>query len=233
MTSARLDVPILAQPDDTTCGPTCLHALYRFWGDELPLERVIGEVERLENRGTLAVLLGIHALKRGYGACLHTYNLALFDPSWFPGPTDLPAKLRAQAEAKDDTRLRRATAAYLEFLELGGEVRYQELGPGLIEDVLREGTPILTGLSATYLYGTPREIDGPRGTEYDDVAGEPAGHFVVLSGWHPDGTLTISDPLHDNPRFGTHTYEARVDQVLYAVLLGALTYDANFLVVRP
>ena len=27
---------IQRQPDDVSCGPTCLHAVYRYFGDELP-----------------------------------------------------------------------------------------------------------------------------------------------------------------------------------------------------
>ena len=42
--ATRLSLDILPQPDDTTCGPTCLHAVYRFWGDDLPIERIIREV---------------------------------------------------------------------------------------------------------------------------------------------------------------------------------------------
>ena len=30
-----LDMP--GQPDDSTCGPTCLHAVYRYHGDDVPL----------------------------------------------------------------------------------------------------------------------------------------------------------------------------------------------------
>ncbi len=28
----RLLLTMLPQPDETTCGPTCLHAIYRYWG---------------------------------------------------------------------------------------------------------------------------------------------------------------------------------------------------------
>ena len=28
---------MLAQPDDTTCGPTCLQAVYRYWGKKAGL----------------------------------------------------------------------------------------------------------------------------------------------------------------------------------------------------
>lgn len=61
-----LHLEILPQPDDTTCGPTCLHAVYSYFGDALDLSTVIGEVQTLEEGGTLAVLLGLHALRRGY-----------------------------------------------------------------------------------------------------------------------------------------------------------------------
>ena len=30
-----------AQPDEVSCGPTCLHSVYRFYGDELPLAQGI------------------------------------------------------------------------------------------------------------------------------------------------------------------------------------------------
>ena len=32
----ELDLDILAQPDDETCGPTCLHAVYRYFGEVPP-----------------------------------------------------------------------------------------------------------------------------------------------------------------------------------------------------
>jgi hypothetical protein len=79
----RLAFEILPQPDSESCGPTCLQAVYRYFGDEMPLEQVIAECIRLEEGGTLAVLLGCHALRRGYDATIYTYNLQVFDPTWF------------------------------------------------------------------------------------------------------------------------------------------------------
>ena len=38
---AKLQFDILPQPDDCTCGPTCLHAVYRYFGDEIPLTQVV------------------------------------------------------------------------------------------------------------------------------------------------------------------------------------------------
>lgn len=230
-TELRLD--ILPQPDDDTCGPTCLHAVYRYYGDDLPLEQVIEEIDRLENRGTLAVYLANHALKRGYKATIHTYNLQVFDPTWFQNPgVDFKAKLRAQMEAINKPRLHASCRAYLEFFDLGGRVEFEDLTPELIRGFLRKGRPILTGLSSTYLYRTAREY-GPR-DDYDDIRGKPSGHFVVLSGYREKlRQVTISDPMYPNPRFPSLRYNISIDRVIGAIFLGILTYDANLLILEP
>ena len=79
----NLAFDIQAQPDEVTCGPTCLQALYQYYNDPVPLKDVIREVKQLKNGGTMAVMLGNHALQRGFKAHIYTYNLNVFDPSWF------------------------------------------------------------------------------------------------------------------------------------------------------
>jgi len=230
----RLQLDILPQPTDSTCGPTCLHAVYAYYGDQVPLRQVVAEVVPLESGGTLAVHLACHALQRGYQATIYTYNLQLFDPTWFgDGAADLAARLVAQREAKDDARLGVATEAYLEFIDLGGRLRFRELSRDLLAKYLRRDRPILTGLSATYLYGCAREV-GIEKLHYDDVRGHPTGHFVVLCGYDSRRReVQVADPLQDNPGFGSHYYTVGLDRVLGAVLLGVITYDANFLVLEP
>lgn len=225
---------MLRQPDDVTCGPTCLHAIYRYYRDPISLEQVVAEVPQLEGGGTLAVLLGCHALERGYAATVYTYNLQMFDPTWWaPGPSPLRDRLQAQLAFKQGRgKLRVATEAYLRFLDLGGIVRFQDLTPALIRKYLVQDVPILTGLSATYLYRTAREY-GPS-DEYDDIRGEPSGHFVVLSGYTPsERAVTLADPLLGNPISSDMHYKVGIDRLIGSVLLGILTYDANLLIVRP
>ena len=229
----KLRVEILPQPDDFTCGPTCLHALYRYFGDRLPLERVISEVPVLDNRGTLDVLLANHALARGYSARIFTYNVQMFDPTWFDGrAVDLSERLRMQLEHKDSGRLRVATEAYLLFLAKGGQLRFEELTTALIRKYLSREIPILTGLSATYLYRNAREF-GPD-CKADDIRGRPAGHFVVLCGYDKEPRdVLVADPLLKNPLSGTNYYVVSIDRVICAILLGILTYDSNFLIIEP
>jgi hypothetical protein len=229
-----LDLDILRQPDDATCGPTCLQAVYRYFGDEVALEDVIAQVPQLEAGGTLDVQLAIHALRRGYRALIYTYNLNVFDPSWFEASApDLAERLRAQAAVRSDRRLLEATEAYLEFLRLGGELAMQDLSPALLQRWLGQDRPILTGLSATFLYRSPREI-GTDQLEEDDLRGVPTGHFVVLCGWNAEERrVRVADPLEDNPGFQQPIYWIPVDRVITAILLGVLTYDGNLLLLEP
>lgn len=228
-----LDFQILPQPDDTTCGPTCLHAVYAYFGEALPLREIIASTARLRSGGTLAVFLGCDALRRGYKARLYTYNLQVFDPTWFSGEgVNLPEKLRRQLDAKKGRRLEASTRGYLEFLRLGGEIRFEDLSSKLVRRYLKRNIPILTGLSSTYLYRTAREF-GPEDDE-DDIRGEPAGHFVVLCGYDPERRLVrVADPLHPNPTFPEPLYAVPTERVITAILLGILTYDANLLMIEP
>ena len=229
----QFPVTILPQPNDTTCGPTCLHAVYQYYEDTISLEQVLAEVASLEHGGTLAVFLGCHALARGYRAHIYTYNLTVFDPTWFATPeSNIAERLQAQLALKSDPRLHAATRGYLEFLERGGELRFQDLTRGLIRSYMNRGTPVITGLSSTYLYRAVREF-GPASVE-DDVRGEPAGHFVVLCGYDAEAkSVLIADPLDPNPLADTRSYRVGIDRVVCSILLGVITHDANLLVIKP
>ncbi len=228
-----LDFAVTPQPDETTCGPACLHAVYHYYGDELPAGNVIREVQQLEAGGTLAVMLGLHALRRGYRALIYTCNLQMFDPSWFrPGAPPLRDRLVAQMEARDDAKLTIATEAYLAFLDLGGLVFMEDLDEPLIARHLEQSVPIIAGLSATWLYQAKREL--PASSTADDAAGEPVGHFVVIRGSNPSTQRAkIADPYFHKPYPASHLYEVPVSRLIGAILLGIVTYDAKLLVITP
>jgi len=230
----NLGFDIQAQPDDVTCGPTCLQALYQFYNDPIPLKNVIREVKQLRNGGTLAVMLGNHALQRGYRAHIYTYNLNIFDPSWFKQPAKKMSQfLMEQMEFKNKKRkLQVASKAYIKFLELGGKLHYSELDEGLIKGYLKRSIPILTGLSATYLYGTPREI--PQYDIYDSIKGEPSGHFVVITGYDEEKNfVSVADPVEPNPLGKEKVYTVGFGRLINSIMLGILTYDANLLIIEP
>jgi len=245
------DLKILPQPNETTCGPTCLHAVFRFFGESLDLSDVIADTPELEDGGTLAVMLGSQALQRGYQVKIFTYNLRVFDPTWFnlppkrfsedsrwiDGPmekvpcVDLIAKLKEQIRHKDSVKLQLACNAYVRFIELGGAIRMHDLTKQLLRRYFERSIPILTGLSATYLYQGARERQ--RDMKPDDVRGTPTGHFVVLCGENRERKLIcVADPYVPNPFAKDRYYEVCVDRLIGAILLGVLTYDANLLIIQ-
>jgi len=229
----ELPVRIERQPDYTTCGPTSLHAVYRYYGDPIDLQTVIAETPKLPSGGTLSVHLAVHALRRGYEAASWICNTRHMDPTWFQQPTDVLAKLEARVKAKglsDDSRFGPALEAVRQYIKLGGKLVWGDLTPELIAKTLADGMPILTGTNGTYLYQCARETDaGP-----DDVRGDAFGHFVVLCGYRSaDQSVAVADPLLDNPAYGTKYYRANVYRLLGAIFLGVASDDGNLLVLRP
>lgn len=228
-----LDFDIKAQPDEVTCGPTCLHAMYQYYDDDISLRQVITEVKQLKNGGTLAVMMGNHALQRGYHASIYTYNLNVMDPTWFKlSSRKMIENLRRQMRYKSNRRkLTVASKAYINFLQSGGKLLSAELDEHLIKGYLKKSTPILAGLSATYLYGTPREI--PTTNKYDSIRGEPVGHFAIINGYNTDdGTVYLADPMNPNP-LKSQYYSVTFDRLLNSIMLGIVTYDANLLIIEP
>lgn len=232
---SKLYLDILPQPDDITCGPTCLHAVYRYFGLEMPLAKVISEVGSVDGGGTLAVYLGLHALDNGFSAKLYTYNLQMFDPTWFtPSTVVLKEKLEEQLAYKQGRKFTQATKAYTDFLARGGFIRFDDLTSSLLRKYLVKNKPILVGLSATYLYKCAREKAVGNRLLYDDIQGEPTGHFVLLSGYDQlTRTVWIADPLKPNPVSESAQYSIDINHLVCAIMLGILTFDANLLIIEP
>lgn len=232
----NISLTIQRQPDNTTCGPTCLHSVYKYWDDDISLNKVIKEVTQFEKGGgTLAVILANHALQRGYNATIYTYNLFLFDPTWKELPScEIAVLLEKQLALKgDNIKFKMASEAYIHYLKSGGEIiLFADMKAELIQSILSNDFPILTGLSSTYLYQSPREIYET--TEYDSLKGEPGGHFVVLSGFDVDkNEVLVADPYLPNPFANKHYYTVKTDQLVTAILLGVMTYDGNLLIISP
>jgi hypothetical protein len=227
---------ILPQPDGTSCGPTCLHAVYRYFDDDIALQQVINEVTTLEDGGTLAVYLACHALLRGFKATIISYNLQIFDPTWAAASSrEIAEKLMLQLDYKKHIPgFEEATNAYLDFLRLGGRLQFKVLTTALIRSYLKRSIPLLSGLSATFLYSTAREcVDGTK-LVFDDIRGVSTGHFVVLAGYdRQQRTVLVADPLMPNPVSPGQHYYVNISRLMCAIMLGTLTYDADLLIVEP
>jgi hypothetical protein len=229
----ELDVPRFVQPDDVTCGPTCLMQAFRFYDDETPYDDIVAATPRNADGGTFAVWLGLSAIRLGYRATLYPFDLRVFDPSWFDLPQKaLRDKLAARSNTLDPPKQRAALGAYMDFIDEGGRVEFAELSPGLLSDILDRGHPIVCGLSATWLYRQIRER--PSANVYDDVNGDPAGHFVVVCGYSGGGRrFMVRDPSSHTPFSRSGRYVVPAQRLINAILLGDVTFDAVLLELWP
>lgn len=229
----ELDVPRFEQPDDVTCGPTCLKQIYSFYQDRHTFEDIVAATPRNPDGGTLAVFLGLAALQHGYRATLYPFDLRIFDPSWFDLPQKAIAEKIAQREQHvTNAKIKRSMGAWREFIGQGGRVEFAELSPELLVDILERGHPILSGLSATWLYRQTRER--PDDNEWDDIRGEPAGHFVVIGGYSGGGRrFMIRDPSSHVPFSRDGRYVVPAQRLINAILLGDTTQDAVLLEIWP
>lgn len=225
---------ILPQPNDVTCGPTCLHALYHYYQDDISLQQVIEEVRTLPEGGTLAVYLGLHALARGYQVTLNVINLEVFDPTWFRNHDNLILKLKQQLKYKHSERIRIASRAFIEFIEQGGKIISKDISSRFLKTEFCQERPIITGLNSTYLYQCAREVTVGNRSIFDDLRGLPCGHFVVLNGYfEKTKKIQVADPYAGNPVACGQIYSVRVSRLINAIMLGAMTYDSNLLFIRP
>lgn len=235
-----IDLTIHTQPDDESCGPTSLHALYSYYGLNIELDKIINEIERSHSGGTLAPMLGKHALQHHFSAVIYVNNVNLFDPTWFDPvngtsiSSNLTGKLTAQMQHKTEERFLLESQAYLDFMALGGQIRFRTLSPQLLKKYFLQNIPIITGLSATYLYRCSRELYNSKGEAlYDDIRGTPCGHFVVLCGYDEKRHVVVADPHRANPISHDNYYKVSSTRLINAILLGVLTYDANLLIIQP
>lgn len=53
--TTRLPIEMRPQPDETTCGPTCLDDIHHYWGEDSRLAETIARTHKLEFGDTYAV----------------------------------------------------------------------------------------------------------------------------------------------------------------------------------
>ncbi len=234
-----IELNIKSQPDDETCGPTSLHAIYNYYGHNIPLKEVISTIEHSLSGGTLIPMLGKHALSEGFDATIYVNSLDTFDPTWFKkskaSSEILLTKLKSQGKFKQSKDFAMVSQAYQDFLEMGGSIRFKTLDVQMLKEYFKKNIPILTGLNSTYLYRSSRESFTTEGESFfDDIRGEACGHFVVLCGYdEKKRKIVVADPFRENPLSKDNFYKVSLARLINAIMLGANTHDAALLVITP
>jgi len=234
-----IKLTINTQPNDETCGATCLHAVYRHYGLSLSLDEIRAGVQRSLSGGTLTPLLGTHALQHGFETTLYTNNLIAFDPSWFEpsGACDeslITNKLLTQLHHKHDENMVQLTNAYVQYFQHGGKLHFLTITAQLLKNYFQQNIPVIAALSATYLYNCPRERFTEGVSIFDDIQGTPCGHFVVLCGYDEEKKhIVVADPHRENPLANDNYYKVNISRLINAIMLGVLTHDGHLLIIKP
>lgn len=236
-----LSVPRFAQPDDVSCGPSCLAQVLAYYGDVQQISALSDRVRRNPDGGTLAVNLAHLALDLGYRVRLYPFGVRVFDPSWWElEDAEIAERLDLRSRGLADPVERAVVKAWRDLLRRGGYVAFHEPSPALLARIIAQDRPLICGLNATWLYREPR--DRPHDNVPDDIDGWPVGHFVVLHGYTGRGLhFHVNDPSEDAPfsaggdPMGPRTghYPLPADRLIHAILLGDATRDAVLLEIWP
>ncbi len=238
-----LPVPRFRQPDDVSCGPTCLAQVMASFGEEVEIPDLMARIRRNPDGGTQAVHIADLAMELGYRVRLYPFGVRVFDPSWWDLlDSEIIMRLGQRASALEaaeaDPAEVETVLAWRDVLRRGAHVAFKEPSPALIAGILARGRPVIVGLNATWLYRAMRER--PDDNESDDLLGWPVGHFVTVSGYTGGGLhLHVRDPSEDAPDHlhpegaGRGNYPVPGDRLVHAILLGDLTRDAVLLEIWP
>ena len=147
---------------------------------------------------------------------------------------ELAEKLKLEYAAKHRAKLRVAIKAYLRFIEAGGIVNLKDFRPGLFDRYFKKDIPLIAGVSTTFLYQSKREYTNSENMSvFDDIHGDPMGHFIVVYGENEEKKFLIADPDCTNPIAHDHYYAVERNRLVHSILLGILTYDSLILAVQP
>lgn len=152
--------------------------------------------------GGLNQYVGSWALQNGFSVELHTSEFELLDLSWRElRREELIVRIKRVKDSSrvvpalgdEGTRLR--LDAFLEFLELGGDLRVHPYLSSALIDSLLARAPLLASVAYSTLYGIGRtRSTGLRESVPDDVQGTVCTHAVVVVGTTANDEYLISDP---------------------------------------
>jgi peptidase C39-like protein len=223
------DLPIRSeiQPDDTSCGISCLKMLLAFHGISLSFDEMREIIPPLPDIGLYDSHVGKAALDLGFSVTIYSYNYTIFHPLWnHLTRKDLIRHLSTKNKSSMTPLQEFATKSYIEFMEAGGEVLFYPLSKELLLAFFEKGLPVMVALDMCFLYDSM--------VYYENTTEPRATHFVVLHGYNPENnTFRISDPWHSIPlpnNMGQFSLDA--DRVINAIFLGQNRNDAAVVVIQ-
>lgn len=195
------------QPTNFTCGHAALAMVLSHYNIIMPPEKLIHDLNAPRDShgeicGGLNQYVGSWCLSHGLSVTFYTSDFELLDLTW----AELSRENQIERIERIRKSLRVVTAlgaegtllhlnAFLEFLQLGGELYITPYISSSLIDSLLMRAPILASVSYSTLYGIGRtRSTGLRESVLDDMLGTVCTHAVVVVGINSDGDYLIADP---------------------------------------
>ena len=186
--------------------------------------------------GGLNQYVGTWCLKNGFSVQIHTSDFELLDLAWEGlSREDQIKKIRSVIKsarivpALGEKETLRHLHAYIEFLEMGGDLRiYPYLSSALIDSLLARA-PLIASVSYSTLYGVGRtKSTGIRTSVLDDIEGTICTHAVVVVGIQNNQEYLVADPYRS-----TQPISISKEQCVAALAAAQFCCESAVLSVQP
>ncbi len=205
------------------CGPVSTYNIHKYFGTKITLPEILKDLGVTLKSLTFPSQLANHLRRQSYIVEVLTSCSYVVSPQWMGKPSSsiIDQLTKWCGYNKKSTWLKGATLL-LEYMKDGGKVTVLNLTTKVLDDYLDQGYVILACLEESWLWGKRKIADK---NIFDDVKGNPRGHFVVLYDKN-DHDYRVSDPYPTGLPGREGTYTVSKDTVLTSILLWGATVVA-------
>ncbi len=199
-----------------SCGPVCLLNVYRYFGIKTELKDILKELRIDDKTTTYPAQLASHLLSNGLKTVFINTNPFVVSPSWKNiRNKELVQKLTKWLKKNKKGRWEKSAKYLLKYLKKGGEIKICDLSTKMIDEYMAEGYLLICCLEESWIWGE-RKIKGTN--KFDDIKGEPRGHFIILYDKEGEDYL-VSDPYPTGLKNRNGLYKLDKNKLLAATLV--------------
>ncbi|MBD3362355.1 hypothetical protein GF362_01395 [Candidatus Dojkabacteria bacterium] len=221
---------IKQKADSSACGPSCLQAIYKYYGKDLKLKMILEDLHIDKDTSTYVSQLARHLNTNHLSTTLISSNPFVVSPDWKAKPKKVVIKelkewiLHHFNKGKVENIWIKEALYLLFYLQEGGNLKISNITTDLIDKYLEDQNLILCCLAENWIWGK-RKIS--KVVEYDNIKGHVNGHFVIVYDKNK-GDYQISDPYPTSIENKEGLYAINKEELLTATL----TWSHEILIVN-
>ena len=209
----KLNLPLLKQKYKAGCGPAAMSMVYKYFGKEIPEEKIVKEIGGLTKWGSFATDHALMAKNLGFKVICHSYNLEYFEPE------DFKLSQRKLIE-KTKTLIRKEKRAYnkqklksiLRVLKSDIEFKMRIPSLNVIKKFLDKRVPVIVLVRSVVLFEEKKDLK--------------SGHYIILTGYKNDKFY------YNDPKYGK-AKSISADKLIFALSANVFDSSAYLLVIKP